>query len=118
VIFNVPLSTNIYFSLCFTCPASTKFGGHVPNSSIYKKMKFLSPYCMKKMHLWAFQPWLYPSGTYEKHYFFISNVIISQTVYIGCLQICRHVDIQVRYKILQLDVRITSSQSLNTFIFY
>jgi hypothetical protein len=44
------------------------------------------------------------SGAVEKNFFFNFDVMISQTVRNECVRFGRHVDIQVSYKILWLEV--------------
>jgi ABC-type phosphate transport system ATPase subunit len=52
----------------------------------------------------AFKTLLSPHGTGKKTFFSILNVMILQTVRNECVRFGGHVDIEVSYKILQLDV--------------
>jgi hypothetical protein len=52
----------------------------------------------------AFKTLLSPLGVWEKTVLSTLNVMILQTVRNECVRFGVHVDIEVRYKILQLDV--------------
>jgi hypothetical protein len=81
-----------------------RFCSHVPNSTRNKNVKSGKPYLRPKMVFLAPETLLYLSGTMEKNFFFTLNLMISQTVRNECLRFGGHVDIQVSYKILKLEV--------------
>jgi hypothetical protein len=67
-------------------------------------MKRLIPYLLLKMVFLAFKTLLSPFCAGEKTFFSILNVMILQMVRNECVRFGGHVDIEVSYKILQLDV--------------
>jgi hypothetical protein len=62
------------------------------------------PYLLKKMVFLANKTLLSPLGTGKKTFLSTLNIMILQTVRNEHLRFGGHVDIEVRYKILQLDV--------------
>jgi ABC-type phosphate transport system ATPase subunit len=66
-------------------------------------MERLIPY-LKKIVFLAFKTLLSPSGAGEKTFFSTLNIMILQTVRNECVRFGGHVDIEVSYKILRLDV--------------
>jgi hypothetical protein len=81
-----------------------RFWGHVRNSLRNKNMERHIPYLLLKMVFLAFKTLLFPLGTGEKTFLSTLNIIILQTVRSECVRFGGHVDIEVRYKILRLDV--------------
>jgi hypothetical protein len=67
-------------------------------------MKRLIPYLLLKMVFLAFKTLLSPFCAGEKTFFSILNVTILQIVRNECVRFGGHVDIEVSYKILRLDV--------------
>jgi hypothetical protein len=80
------------------------FWGHVPNSLRNKNMERHIPYLLLKMVFLAFKTLLSPSGAREKTFLSTLSVMILQTVRNECVRFGGHIDIEVSYKILQLDV--------------
>jgi hypothetical protein len=81
-----------------------RFCTHVPNSTMNKNLRSGKPYRRQKMVFLASKTLLSLSCTVEKTFFSTLNVMISQTVRNECVRFGRHVDIQVSYKILRLEV--------------
>jgi hypothetical protein len=81
-----------------------RFCTHVPNSTMNKNLRSGKPYRCRKMVFLASKTLLSLSGTVEKTFSSTLNVMISQTVRNECVRFGQHVDIQVSYKILQLEV--------------
>jgi hypothetical protein len=81
-----------------------RFWGHVPNSLRNKNMERHIPYLLLKMVFLAFKlccP-LWAQG--KKTFLSTLNVMILQMVRNKCVRFGGHVDIEVRYMILRLDV--------------
>jgi hypothetical protein len=93
-----------FFSQCSTHLVGMRFWGHVRNSLRNKNMERHIPYLLLKMVFLAFKTLLFPLGTGEKTFLSTLNIIILQTVRSECVRFGGHVDIEVRYKILRLDV--------------
>jgi hypothetical protein len=81
-----------------------RFWGHVPNSLRNKNMERHNPYPLLKMVFLAFKTLLSPSCAGKKTFLSTLNVMILQTVRNECVRFGGHVDIEVTYKILRLDV--------------
>jgi hypothetical protein len=80
-----------------------RFWGHVPNSLKNKDMEGHIPYLLSKMVYWANSA--VPLGHMGKKGFLSTlNVMILQTVRNECVRFGGHIDIEVSYKILWLDV--------------
>jgi ABC-type phosphate transport system ATPase subunit len=62
------------------------------------------PYLLLKMVFLAFKTLLSPLGAGKKTFLSTLNVMILQTVRNECVRFGGHVDIEVSYKILRLDV--------------
>jgi hypothetical protein len=62
------------------------------------------PYLLLKMAFWVFKTLLSSLGTGEKNFFVNFEHLILQTVKNECVRFGGHVDIEVRYKILRLDI--------------
>jgi ABC-type phosphate transport system ATPase subunit len=62
------------------------------------------PYLLLKMVFLAFETLLSPSGTGEKTFLSTLNVMILQMVRNECVRFGGHIDIEVSYKILRLNV--------------
>jgi hypothetical protein len=67
-------------------------------------MKSGNPYLRPKMVFLASKTLLSLLGTVEKTFCLILNVMISQTVRNECVRFGGHVDMEVSYRILQLEV--------------
>jgi hypothetical protein len=81
-----------------------RFWGQLPNSLRNKNMERHIPYLLKKMVFLAFKTLLSLKGKGKKSFFSTLNVMILQTVRNGCVRFGGHVDIEVSYKILELEV--------------
>jgi hypothetical protein len=102
--FSIPPSAKWFFLQCSTSPVTMRICGHVPNSPMNRNPKRLIPYICQK---WIFgPPKLYCTSRAwaEKTFWWTLNVMILQTVRNECLRFGGHIDIEVSYKILQLDV--------------
>jgi hypothetical protein len=62
------------------------------------------PYLLFKMVFLAFKTLLSPLGAVKKTFLSTLNVMVLQMVRNECVRFGGHVDIEVRYKILRLDV--------------
>jgi hypothetical protein len=69
-----------------------------------KNMESNIPYPLQKVVFGASKNLLYPSGIGEKKKSSTSNVMICQTVRNECIRFGGHAHLEVRYKILQLEV--------------
>jgi hypothetical protein len=102
--FSIPPCRKWFFSQCSTPLVAMRFWGHVPNSLRNKNMERHIPYLMQKWFFWPSKLWcpLWAQGIL----FFWStlNVMILQTVRNEYVRFGGHVDIEVSYKILRLDV--------------
>jgi hypothetical protein len=81
-----------------------RFWGHVPNSLRNKNMERHILYLLLKMVFLAFKTLLSRWAQGKKTFMSTLNVMILQMVRNECVRFGGHVDIEVRYKILQLDV--------------
>jgi hypothetical protein len=83
---------------------SMRFCRHIPNSPRDKNDMSHNPCLLGKVVFWAFKILLSPSGTGKKSFLSTLNVMISQTVRNECTRFGGHVDIEVSYKILWLEI--------------
>jgi hypothetical protein len=75
-----------------------RFCGHIPNSHRNKNLESINGFLAPKT-------WLYPSITGKKKPFFPTlNVMILQMVRNECIRFGGHVEVQVSYKILVLNI--------------
>jgi hypothetical protein len=81
-----------------------RFCGHVPNSPRNMNPKRLISYLLEKVVFLDPKRLLSPLGKGKKNFFSTLNVMISQTVRNESVRFGRHIDIEVSYKILQLEV--------------
>src|SRR5450759_3150497 len=81
-----------------------RFCGHVPNSPRNKNLKRLILNLLKKWFFWTPKDCCPPFAGSKKTFSSTLNVMISQMVRNESVRFGRHLDIEVRYKILQLDV--------------
>jgi hypothetical protein len=81
-----------------------RFCGHVPNSLRNKNMERHIPYPLQKMVFFASKTLLYPFGRGQKNFFSTLNVMISQMIRNETVRFGKHIDIEVSYKILQLEI--------------
>jgi hypothetical protein len=92
------------FSQCSKPSVGMRFWGHKPNSLRNKNMERLIPYLLKKWFFWP-SKLCYPCRAQGIIFFgSILNVIVLHTVGNKCVRFGGHVDIEVSYKILWLDV--------------
>jgi hypothetical protein len=102
--FSIPLVENVFFSQCSTPLVGMRFWGHALNSLRNKNMERLIPYLLEKMVFLAFKTLLSLRVQGEIIFWSTLNVMILQMVRIECVRFGGHVDIEVSYKILWLDV--------------
>jgi hypothetical protein len=81
-----------------------RFWRHVPNSLRNKSMERHIPYLLQKMVFLAFKTLMSLRAQGKKTFLLTLNIMILQTVRNGCVRFGGHVDIEVSYKILWLDV--------------
>jgi hypothetical protein len=81
-----------------------RFCGHVPKSLRNKNPKRHISYLLEKVVFLDPKGLLSPLGRGEKNFFSTLNVMISQMVRNESVRCGRHIDIEVSYKILQLEV--------------
>jgi hypothetical protein len=81
-----------------------RFCGHVPNSPRNKNPRGLISYLLKKVGFLDPKRLLSPLGRGEKTFSSTLNVMISQMVRNESVRFGRHIDVEVSYKILQLEV--------------
>jgi hypothetical protein len=81
-----------------------RFCRHVPNSSRDKNKMLHNPCLLEKVVFWAFKTLLSSFSTGKKTFLSTLNVMISQTVRNECTRFGGHVDIEVSYKILWLEI--------------
>jgi hypothetical protein len=79
-----------------------RFCGHVPNSPRIKNPKKLISYLLEKMVF--LDPTTVPLGQGRKTFSSTLNVMISQMVRNKIVRFGRHIDIEISYKILQLEI--------------
>jgi hypothetical protein len=76
-----------------------------PNSPRNKNLKFLNPYLLYKMVFLDLQNSVVSLKHKEKNFFSTLNLIILQMIWNECVRFGAHLNIQVNYKILQLEVQ-------------
>jgi hypothetical protein len=81
-----------------------RFWGHVPKSLRNKNMERLIPYLLLKMVFWPSKLCHPVKAQGKKKFWSTLNIMILQTVRNVCVRFGGHVDIEVSYKILRLDV--------------
>jgi hypothetical protein len=81
-----------------------RFCRHILNSPRDKNKMLHKPCLLEKVVFWAFKTLLSPSGTGKKTFLSTLNVMISQMVRNECIRFGGHVDIEVSYKIFQLEI--------------
>jgi hypothetical protein len=81
-----------------------RFCGHVPNSPRNKNLKRLILNLLEKVVFLDLKRLLSPFGMAKKTFSSTLNVMISQMVRNKSVRFGRHIDIEVSYKILQLEV--------------
>jgi hypothetical protein len=91
-----------------------RFCRHIPNSPRDKNKMLHNPWLLEKVVFWAFKTLLSPFGTRKKTFLSTLNVMISQTIRNECTRFGGHVDIEVTYKILQLEILIEALIFLNS----
>jgi hypothetical protein len=100
---HTPLQKMIFFSI-FRTSCGYEIWGHVPNSLRNKNTERHIPYLLQKMVFWPSKLccplWVQGKKTFLSTF----KVIILQTVRNECIRFGGHADIEVRYKILRLDV--------------
>jgi hypothetical protein len=103
--FCIPLCGKYFFWQPSTPLVNMRFFTHVPNSTMNKNLRSGKPCQCQKMVFLASKTLLSLLGHWKKTFSSTLNVMISQTVRNECLRFGRHVDIQVSYKILWLEVQ-------------
>jgi hypothetical protein len=81
-----------------------RFCGHVPNSPRNKNLKRHILNLLEKVVFWTPKDCCPPLAGAKKKNSSTLNVVISQMVRNGRVRFGRHIDIEVSYKILQLEV--------------
>jgi hypothetical protein len=81
-----------------------RFCWHVHNSPRNKNLKSPNPYLLYKMVFLASKTLLYHLSIGKKLFFPALNLMILQRVWNECVRFGGHMNIQVSYKILQLEV--------------
>jgi hypothetical protein len=81
-----------------------RFCGHVPNSPRNKNLKRLILNLLEKVVFWAPKDCCPPFAGAKKTFSSTLNVMISQMVRNESVRFGRHIDIEVSYKILRLEV--------------
>jgi hypothetical protein len=84
---------------------SMRFCGYVFNFPKYKNVKRLIPYLLEKMVFLASKITLFPSSIGKGVFFSTLYVMILQMAKNKCLKFGGHIDIQINYKIIWLEVR-------------
>jgi hypothetical protein len=102
--FNIPPCGNWWFSQGSTPRVGMRFCGHVPNSPKNKNLKRIILNILGKMVLLDPKRLLSPFRRGKKTFFSTLNVMISEMVRNESVRFGRHIDIEVSYKILQLEV--------------
>jgi hypothetical protein len=103
-----PLAKKWFFSQCSISLVGMRFFRHVPNSLKNKNVERHIPHLLKKIVFLAFNTLLSP-WAHGKNFSSTLNVMIMQMVRNECTRFGLHVNIQVSYKILQLEVLKESS---------
>jgi hypothetical protein len=101
--FSIPLCAKWCFFQGSIRLVDVRFCWHVPNSPWNKNLKFLNPYLLYKMVFLA-KTLLYPLSTWKNLFFPALNLMILQKVWNKCVRFGGHINIQVSYKILCLEV--------------
>jgi hypothetical protein len=102
--FSIPPCGKWFFSQCSTSLVERRFWGHVPNSLRNKNMERHIPYLLQKIVFWP-SKLCYPLRAQGKKTFLSTlNIMILQMVRNECARFGGHVDIEVSYKILLLNV--------------
>jgi hypothetical protein len=81
-----------------------RFCGHVPNSPRNKNIKKYTPYLLEKVVFWTPKDYCPPWAGAKKTYSSTLNVMILQMVRDESVRFGRRRNIEVSYKILQLEV--------------
>jgi hypothetical protein len=103
--FSIPLWTKWRFFQSSISLVDMRFCEHVPNPPRNKNLKSFNPYLLYKMVFLVPKTLLYPLSTWKKNFFFSTlNLMILQTVWNECVRFGGHINIQVSYKILWLEV--------------
>jgi hypothetical protein len=89
---------------------------HVPNSPRNNNLKSVIHIYSKKMVFLPLKILLYPLNTRINLFFSTLNVTISEMVKNECERFGGHVDMQVSYKILQLEVSKKAPSGLNAVL--
>jgi hypothetical protein len=92
------------YSQCSTSLVGMRFFKHVPNSLKNNEMKRYIPYLLKKMVFLDSKTLMSTLDIGEKTFSLTLNVTIFQTIKNDCVRFGGHVDIEVSYKILLLEV--------------
>jgi hypothetical protein len=102
--FCIPLRGKYIFWQPSTPLVNMRFCTHVPNSTMNKNLRSGKPYQRRKMVFWPPKHCCPSRAQWKKTFSSTLNVMILQTVRNECVRFGRHVDIQVNYKILRLEV--------------
>ena len=102
--FSIPPCGNWWFSQGSTPCMGMRFCGHVPNSPRNENLKRSHPNLLKKMVFLDPKILLSSFCRVKKTFFSTLNVIISQMVRNQIVRFDMHIDIEVRYKILRLEI--------------
>jgi hypothetical protein len=102
--FSIPLCAKWCFFQGSISLMDMRFCWHVPNSPRNKNLKSFNPCLFYKMVFLASKTLLYPLSTGEKLFFPTLNLMILQTIWNECVRFGGHINIQVSYKILRLEV--------------
>ena len=94
-----------------------KFCEHVPNSPKIKELKSYNPYLLKKMVFLAFKTCLYYLNQWKKASFSTLHVMILKLIKSENLRFGGHVEIQIKYKILHLEIPKRTSTLKNLICF-
>jgi hypothetical protein len=81
-----------------------RFRGYVPNSPRNKSLKRLILNLLEKVVFWTPKDCCHPFAGAKKTISSTLNIMISQMVRNESVRFGRHIDIEVRYKILRLEV--------------
>ena len=102
--FSIPLCGKLFFWQPSTTLVNMRFCIHVPNSNKNKTMKFGNSYLCLKMIFWPPKHCCPSRAQWKKTFCLTLNIMILQTVRNEFVRFGGHVDIEVSYKILQLEV--------------
>jgi hypothetical protein len=81
-----------------------RFCRHKPNLPRDKNKMSHNPCLLEKVDFWAFKTLLSFFGTGKKTFLSNLNVMISQSIRNECVRFGGRIDIEVSYKILQLEI--------------